>query len=86
MICDPRILILDEATSQMDTHSRTQVNLNLAEFIKDRTTIIITHDADSLCLAERIIFLRQGKIYRDWAASEPKTDSRVVQRLLARAA
>ncbi len=86
MICNPRILILDEATSQMDSHSRHQVNLHLAEFIKERTTILITHDAESLCLAERIIFLKEGKIYRDWAASEPKTDSRVVQRLLARAA
>lgn len=86
VICDPKILILDEATSQMDGHSREQVNQFLTEFIKDRTTILITHDTDSLKLAERIIFLRRGKIYRDWAASEPRTDSRVVQRLLARAA
>lgn len=86
MICDPRIMILDEPTSQMDAHSRRQVNLNLIEFLRDRTAILITHDPDALCLADRIIFLRQGKIYRDWEASEPKTDSRVVQRLLARAA
>ena len=86
MICEPKIMILDEPTSQMDSHSRKQVNENLANFLKDRTAILITHDSDALCLADRIIFLRQGRIYRDWAASEPKTDSRVVQRLLARAA
>lgn len=86
ILADPRILILDEATSQMDTHGRREINEMLAEFLRDRTTILITHDADSLCLADRIIFLRQGKIYRDWSAGEPQTDARVIHRLLARAA
>jgi len=86
ILSDPRILILDEATSQMDVRSRQMVHENLVDFIKERTTIIITHDAQSLCLAERFVFIREGRIYRDWTASEPNTDSRVIQRLLARAA
>ena len=86
ILSDPRILILDEATSQMDVRSRQMVHENLVDFIRDRTTITITHDAQSLVLADRFVFLREGRIYRDWSASEPNTDSRVIQRLLARAA
>lgn len=86
ILADPRIFILDEATSQMDVKSREQIQKNLREFVKNRTTIIITHDSQSLSLAERVVFLREGRIYRDWYASEPDTDQRVIQRLLARVA
>lgn len=85
ILSDPKILILDEATSQMDAHSRSSVHRNLQEFVKSRTTIIITHDTTSLCLAERIVFLRNGKLHRDWLTTEGQRDARVIQRLLAAA-
>ena len=59
---DPSILILDEATSQIDIESEQLIHQVLAEFTKDRTTIIITHRLSSLKLADRILVMDQGRM------------------------
>lgn len=59
---DPSILILDEATSQVDLESEHLVHQVLEEFIRDRTTIIITHRLTTLGLADRIVVMDQGRI------------------------
>ncbi len=59
---DPRILILDEATSQVDLESEHLINRVLAEFVKNRTSIIITHRTSLLEFADRIVVMDAGRI------------------------
>ena len=59
---DPRILILDEATSQVDLASEQLINRVLREFTRDRTTIIITHRPSTLELADCILVMDAGQI------------------------
>jgi ATP-binding cassette subfamily B protein/subfamily B ATP-binding cassette protein MsbA len=59
---DPAILILDEATSQIDVESEQLIHKVLEEFTRDRTAIIITHRLSTLALADRIVVMDAGKI------------------------
>ena len=59
---DPSILILDEATSQVDLESEQLLHQALERFTRDRTTIIITHRLSTLALADRIVVMNTGRI------------------------
>ncbi|MFP4116784.1 MAG: ABC transporter ATP-binding protein [Candidatus Aenigmatarchaeota archaeon] len=59
---DPEILILDEATSDVDTITEVKIQDAINELIKDRTTIMIAHDLSTARLADRIICLEDGKV------------------------
>jgi ATP-binding cassette subfamily B protein/subfamily B ATP-binding cassette protein MsbA len=59
---DPSIMILDEATSQVDLESEQAIQKVLETFVRNRTTIIITHRLAILALADRIVVLQDGKI------------------------
>ena len=59
---DPEILILDEATSQIDLESEQLIHQALQEFVKGRTAIIITHRLSTLSLANRILVMEAGRI------------------------
>ncbi len=59
---DPDILILDEATSQIDLESEQLIHQVLAEFTQTRTTLIITHRMSTISLADRVVVMDQGKI------------------------
>jgi subfamily B ATP-binding cassette protein MsbA len=59
---DPDILILDEATSQIDVESERLIHDVLEEFTRDRTAIIITHRPSTLELADRIVVMDAGRI------------------------
>jgi ATP-binding cassette, subfamily B, bacterial MsbA len=61
-LIDPSILILDEFTSQTDTVAEAEVNQILREFMKGRTTFLITHRLNTLEIADRIIVLDAGHI------------------------
>jgi ATP-binding cassette subfamily B protein/subfamily B ATP-binding cassette protein MsbA len=62
MLRDPAILILDEATSQIDVESEQLIHQALAEFVKNRTSLMITHRMSTLELADRIVVMDQGRI------------------------
>ena len=57
-MADPRVLILDEATSNLDSESEAAVQQALAKLMKGRTTLVIAHrlstvrDADRICVVE----------------------------------
>jgi ATP-binding cassette, subfamily B, bacterial MsbA len=59
---DPEILILDEATSQIDVESEQLIHQVLDTFTRDRTTILITHRPSTLALADRVVVMDQGRI------------------------
>lgn len=59
---DPEILILDEATSQIDIESEQLIHQALQAFVRDRTAIIITHRLSTLELAHRILVMHAGRI------------------------
>ncbi|MBU4398561.1 MAG: ABC transporter ATP-binding protein/permease, partial [Planctomycetes bacterium] len=60
---DPAILILDEATSQVDLESEQAIQQVLEKFTRDRTTILITHRLAVLSLADRIVVMEGGRIF-----------------------
>ena len=59
---DPSILILDEATSQVDLESEQVIHRVLEQFIRDRTALVITHRLATLALADRIVVMDSGQI------------------------
>ena len=62
MVRDPEILILDEATSQIDLESEQLIHQALEQFAQDRTVIMITHRLSTLELADRIVVMDQGVV------------------------
>ncbi len=59
---DPKFLILDEATSQIDLESEQLIHRVLEQFIRGRTTLMITHRMSSIALADRIVVMDMGRI------------------------
>lgn len=59
---NPKILILDDSFSAVDTHTEDEILNNLKEFMKDRTSIIISHRISTVKNADQIIVLENGKI------------------------
>lgn len=59
---DPRILILDEFTSQIDGESEAKIQEALRTFVKGRTTFLITHRLSTLELASRIVVMDTGRV------------------------
>ena len=86
IVADPRIFILDEATSQIDGKTEGLIHDELAEFIKSRTTIIITHRRSSLSLADRVVVMQRGRIVHDSSVANADKDSLQFQNLFARSA
>ena len=86
IVNDPRILILDEATSQIDGKTEGLIHGQLADFIKSRTTIIVTHRRSSLALADRVIVMQTGRIVHDSSVAEADATSHQFQNLFARSA
>ena len=59
---DPQFLILDEATSQIDPESEQLIHQALEQFVRGRTTLLITHRMSSIVLADRIVVMDMGRI------------------------
>jgi ATP-binding cassette subfamily B protein len=62
LIQDPRILILDDATSSLDATTEARVKRALAEVMQGRTTVIIGHRLSTIALADRIAVLDGGRV------------------------
>lgn len=62
LLADPRILILDEATSSLDTESEIYVQESLAKLLKGRTTFVIAHRLSTIRRADQILVIEAGKI------------------------
>lgn len=62
ILANPKIIILDEATSSLDTESEALIQKSLAELIKDRTTIVIAHRLSTIRQADQILVIESGHI------------------------
>jgi ATP-binding cassette subfamily B protein len=62
LLIDPRILILDEATSSVDTETEREIQLALEHLVQGRTTIAIAHRLSTLRMANRLVVVEHGRI------------------------
>ncbi len=62
ILADPRILILDEATSNLDTESETFIQQSLAKLMEGRTTFVIAHRLSTIRKADQILVIEKGLI------------------------
>jgi ATP-binding cassette, subfamily B, bacterial MsbA len=70
LVKDPAILILDEATSSLDSESEQAIQQAIEEFIVGRTTIVIAHRLSTVQRADRILVLDEGKILEQGSHDE----------------
>ncbi|HEY6295562.1 MAG TPA: ABC transporter ATP-binding protein [Streptosporangiaceae bacterium] len=62
LITNPRLLLLDDATSAIDPRLEAEIHAALREIMRGRTTLIIAHRRSTLNLADRIVVLDQGRV------------------------
>jgi ATP-binding cassette subfamily B protein/subfamily B ATP-binding cassette protein MsbA len=62
LLADPRILILDEATSNLDTESEQLIQASMATLLADRTTFVIAHRLSTIRRADLILLLEDGRV------------------------
>ena len=62
ILADPKVIILDEATSNLDTESEGLIQKSLSELTKNRTTIVIAHRLSTIKRADQILVIESGKI------------------------
>ena len=62
LLADPKIIILDEATSNLDTQSESYIQKSLGMLMKDRTTFVIAHRLSTIQQADQILVIEDGNI------------------------
>ncbi len=70
ILADPRILILDDATSSVDASTESEIKRALGNVLADRTTFVIAHRLSTLALADRIVVLEDGQVAADGTHDE----------------
>jgi ABC-type multidrug transport system fused ATPase/permease subunit len=62
LLAEPRILILDDATSSVDATTESRIKSALAEVMRGRTTFVIAHRLSTIALADEVVVLEEGEI------------------------
>ena len=70
LIRNPRLLVLDEATSALDGMTEQALLLNLKRASRGRTVVMVTHRLGALAIADRVVFLVDGRIEREGPPGE----------------
>ncbi|HMJ77755.1 MAG TPA: ABC transporter ATP-binding protein [Iamia sp.] len=85
ILADPRVLILDDATSAVDPTKEHEIRDALAEVMQGRTTIVIAHRPATIALAERVVLIDGGRIVADGTHASLLLDSARYRQVLASA-
>jgi ATP-binding cassette subfamily B protein len=83
-LTDPRILILDDSTSAIDSATEDQIQRAMREVLKGRTTFLITHRLAQIRWADRIVVIRRGRIDAQGTHAELMQTSEAYRRIFAR--
>ena len=70
LLADPRILILDEATSSIDTTTERQIQAGLEQLLKGRTSFVIAHRLNTIVNSDKIVVLDQGQVLEEGSHEE----------------
>jgi ABC-type multidrug transport system fused ATPase/permease subunit len=70
LLAEPRILILDEATSSVDTQTELVIQAALARLLRDRTAFVIAHRLSTIVNADQIVVLDQGRTVEEGTHEE----------------
>lgn len=66
----PRVLVLDDATSAVDVHVEAQIHAALKQQMSERTTILISHRLSTIALADRVVLMRDGRVLAEGTHQE----------------
>lgn len=84
LLVNPRILVLDDATSAIDVQVEHRIHVALRSLLADRTTLIIAHRLSTIALADRVVLIEDGQVVASGRHEELlHTDSRYAE-VLAR--
>jgi len=77
LLADPKVLVLDDATSSIDVNVEAEIHQALVTLMTDRTTIIIAHRLSTISLADRVVLIENGRVvadgtHTDLLATEPR--------------
>jgi len=75
LLKNPRILILDDSTSSVDTETEAEIREALNALMKDRTTFIIAHRIQSVMIADQILVLDKGEVVQSGTHAELLQDA-----------
>jgi ATP-binding cassette subfamily B protein len=85
VLADPRILILDDATSSVDPTKEHEIRAALGEVMEGRTTLIIAHRPATIALADRVVLIGEGRVIATGTHEELLATSAPYQAVLASA-
>ncbi len=86
VLADPRVLVLDDATSAVDPTKEHEIRASLAEVMQGRTTLVIAHRPATIALAERVVLIGDGRVVADGTHAELLARSEPYRAVLAAAA
>jgi ABC-type multidrug transport system fused ATPase/permease subunit len=75
LLAEPRILILDDATSSVDATTESRIKSALAEVMEGRTTFVIAHRLSTIALADEVVVLEEGRVAARGTHAELLEDS-----------
>ncbi len=83
-LTNPRILVLDDSTSAIDSATEDQIQRAMRRILKGRTTLLITHRISQIRWADRILVLRQGRLVAQGTHDDLINTSEAYRRIFAR--